>query len=396
MATQVRPRAEQSVDRTAIIARWVRRCGVPLAILAWAGVVLLFFWLIGHITQTIFLLILASLLAYALTGVVKLFEHVMPRFLAILIVYLLVLGAIVTLLYLVASTAIQQFVALSTYVQQLLTPKGGNPSQLEQILGRFGISSTQFDAMRSQAISYLGGFAGNLVPLLTGFFSGILDFILVAVLSIYLITSGSRVTAWLRVNMPDQQQGRMRFLLDTLQRVVGGYVRGQVIMCLLIGVLVGVGMFVIGVPFALLLGVLAFVLEFIPVLGTITSGAICVLVALTKGWVFAVIVLAYFVIVHIIEGDVVGPRIIGKNIGLHPIVSIAALIAGAELFGIPGALLASPVAGVLQAFLIAVWTEWREMHPREFQKAQEAAAEKAEHLAENLSADEDEKPKLLS
>lgn len=373
----------------------MRRCGLPLSILAWAGVVLLILWLAGHITRTLFLLIIAALLAYALTGVVKLFERVMPRFLAILVVYLLVLGAIVALLYLVATTAIQQFVSLSTYVQQLLTPKGGQPSQLEQILSRFGITQSQFDAVRNQAISYIEGFAGNLVPLLTGLFSGILDFILVAVLSIYLISSGAKVTGWLRRNMPDQQQGRMRFLLDTLQRIVGGYVRGQLIMCGLIGVLVGAGMYVIGVPFALLLGVLAFLLEFIPVLGTLTSGAICVLLALTRGWLIALIVLAYFIIVHIIEGDVVGPRIIGKTIGLHPVVSLAALIAGAELFGIPGALLASPVAGVLQAFLIAFWTEWREMHPRDFKKAQEATSETAEHLAENLSEDQ-ETPKLLS
>ena len=395
MATIVRPRTERRVDPTSTTAKWIRRCGLPIAILAWSAVVLLILWLAGHITQTLFLLIIAALLAYALTGVVKLFERVMPRFLAILVVYLLVLGAIVALLYLVASTAIQQFVSLSTYVQQLLTPKGGHPSQLQQILGRFGITQTQFEAMRNQAVSYLGGFAGNLVPLLTGLFSGILDFILVAVLSIYLISSGAQVTGWLRRNMPDQQQGRMRFLLDTLQRVVGGYVRGQLIMCSLIGVLVGAGMYVIGVPFALLLGVLAFVLEFIPVLGTLTSGAICVLLALTRGWLVALIVLAYFIFVHIIEGDVVGPRIIGKTIGLHPVVSMAALIAGAELFGIPGALLASPVAGVIQAFLIAIWTEWRETHPRDFKKAQEAASEKAEHLAENLD-EEQETPKLLS
>ena len=395
MASSIRPRVDRYVDPTATIAKWVRRCGLPLAILAWAAVVLLILWLAGHITQTIFLLIVAALLAYALAGIVRLFERVMPRFLAILIVYLLVLGAIVALLYLVATTAIQQFVSLATYVQQLLTPKGGQPSQLQQILGRFGITQTQFDTVRNQAISYLEGFAGNLLPLLTGLFSGIIDFILVAVLSIYLITSGARVTSWLRSNMPDHQQGRMRFLLDTLQRVVGGYVRGQLIMCGLIGVLVGAGMYVIGVPFALLLGVLAFVLEFIPVLGTLTSGAICVLLALTRGWLIALIVLVYFIFVHIIEGDVVGPRVIGKTIGLHPIVSMAALIAGAELFGIPGALLASPVAGVLQAFLIAIWTEWRDTHPREFKKAQESASEKAEDLAENLPEDQ-ETPKLLS
>lgn len=396
MATNIRPRVNRNVDPTAVTAKWVRRCGLPLSILAWAAVVLLILWLAGHVTQTIFLLIIAALLAYALAGVVKLFERVMPRFLAILIVYLLVLGAIVALLYLVISTAIQQFVSLSAYVQHLLTaPRAGQASPLEEFLGRFGVTQTQLNAVRDQAISYIEGFAGNLVPLLTGLFSGVLDFVLVAVLSIYLLVSGSQVNNWLRRNMPDQQQGRMRFLLDTLQRVVGGYIRGQVIMCGLIGVLVGAGMYVIGVPFALLLGVLAFVLEFIPVLGTLTSGAICVLLALTRGWLIAVIVLAYFIIVHVIEGDVLGPRIVGKTIGLHPVVSIAALIAGAELFGIPGALLASPVAGVIQAFLIAIWTEWRETHPKEFKMAQDDASEKAEELAEKLPDDPGSVPKLL-
>ncbi len=396
MASNVRSRSSRDVDPTVVTAKWVRRCGLPLAILAWAAVVLLILWLAGHVTQTIFLLIVAALLAYALAGVVRLFERVMPRFLAILIVYLLVLGAIVALLYLVVSTAIVQFVSLAAYVQHLISPKGGQPSQLEQILQRFGITQSQFNAVRDQVISYIEGFAGNLLPLLTGLFSGILDFILVAVLSIYLLTSGSHVNAWLRRNMPDQQQGRMRFLLDTLQRVVGGYIRGQLIMCGLIGVLVGAGMYVIGVPFALLLGVLAFVLEFIPVLGTLTSGAICVLLALTRGWLIAVIVLAYFIVVHVIEGDVVGPRIVGKTIGLHPVVSMAALIAGAELFGIPGALLASPVAGVIQALLVAVWSDWRETHPKEFKMAQEDASAKAENLAEKMSDDPEATPKLLS
>src|SRR5205085_2699639 len=131
-------------------------------------------------------------------------------------------------------------------------------------------------------------------------------------------------------------------------------------------------------PYALLLGVLAFILEFIPVLGTLISGAICVLLALTQGWVVAIIVLAYFVFVHIIEGDVVGPRIVGKAIGLHPVISIAALIAGSELFGIWGALLASPVAGLLQALVVALWTDWRQTHPEHFEQAKQQVADKVD------------------
>jgi predicted PurR-regulated permease PerM len=397
MSSNTRFRPTRDVDSTAVIARWMRRCGLPLAILAWSAVALLILWLAGHVIQSLLLLTIAGLLAYALAPAVKLLARVMPRFLAILIVYLLVLGALSALLYLIVSTAISQFVSLSAYVQSLLTPgESGHLSHLEETLTSFGITQSQIASARDQVVASIEGLAGSVVPLLTGIFGAVLDVILVAVISIYLLASGSRVSDWLRQNMPDQQQGRMKFLLDTLQRVVGGYIRGQLLMCGLIGVLVGVGMRLIGVPFALLLGVLAFVLEFIPTLGTIVSGAICVLLALSKGWAFALIVLAYFVVVHVIEGDVVGPRIIGKTIGLHPVVSLASLIAGAELFGIAGALLASPVAGVLQALLIAIWTQWRQAHPKEFQQAKEAAMEKAEEILVETPGDPEPLQKVPS
>jgi predicted PurR-regulated permease PerM len=397
MSTNVRPRTSREVDSSVVTATWIRRCGLPLAILAWSAVALLVLWLAGHITQTLFLLTIAAVFAFALAPAVKVLERVMPRFLAILIVYLLVLGALIALFYLIVSTAIAQFVSLSAYMRFLLSPeKSGQLSPLEQTLRSLGLSQSQIASARDQVVTSIEGFAGSVVPLLTGLIGAILDVILVSVMSIYLVTAGSRLSEWFRRNMPDQQQGRIRFLLETLQRVIGGYIRGQVLLCGLIGFLVGAGMYVIGVPFALLLGVLAFVLEFIPVLGTLVSGAICVLLALTKGWVFAVIVLAYFVVVHVIEGDVVGPRIVGKAIGLHPVVSLAALIAGSELFGIAGALLASPVAGVLQALLIAIWTEWREAHPKDFQQAQDAAMEKVAETVGETPGEPEPLPKLLS
>ena len=396
MSSNTRPRATRDVNSVVVIATWMRRVGLPLAILAWTGVALLILWLAGHVIQTLLLLTFAALFAYALAPAVKLLERVMPRFLAILLVYLVVLGALGALLYLIVNTAIVQVISLSDYVRFLLTPgKGGQLTPLEQTLRSLGLSQSQIASARDQVVASIEGFAGSVVPLLTGIVGAALDVILVAVISIYLLAGGARVSNWLRRNMPEQQQGRMSFLLDILQRIVGGYIRGQLLLCGIVGLLVGVGMQIIGVPFALLLGVLAFVLEFIPVLGTLVSGAICVLLALTKGWVPAVIVLVYFVVVHVIEGDVVGPRIVGKAIGLNPVVSLAALIAGAELFGITGALFASPVAGVLQALLIAVWIEWRATHPKEFQRAKDDLAETVEEVIAETPG-EPEPPKALS
>ncbi len=383
------------------VTKWVRRVLIPLAILAWAGVAILILWAAGYVARTILLLVIATLLAYALSPLVTLLERVVPRFLAILLVYLIVLGGIGTLLYFIVRTTVDQIVSLSNYLGVALTPgQNGHPSALEQTLTSLGISQDQITAARSQIVNQAEGLAGNIVPVLTGVVGAALDIILVAVMSVYLLIDGKRVVNGLRQNMPRRQRGRIRFLLDTLQRVVGGYIRGQLALCGLIGVLVGAGMEILGVPYALLLGVLAFVLEFIPVLGTLVSGLICVLLALTKGWLLAIIVLVYFVVVHVIEGDVVGPRIVGKAIGLHPVVSLAALIAGGELFGIWGALFASPVAGVLQALLVAIWSEWRETHPHEFQAMKDKATEQVEkNVADkpvNPGADADPEPKLLS
>lgn len=186
----------------------------------------------------------------------------------------------VALLYLIVRTAIAQVISPSDYVRFLLTPgKSGRLTPLEQTLRSPGLWQSQIASARDQVVASIEGFAGSVVPLLTG--------------------------------------------------IVGGYMRGQLLLC----GLVGVGMQVIGVPYALLRGVLAFILAFIPVLGTLVSGAICVLFALTRGWVIALIVLVYFVVVHAIEGDVVGLRIVGKAVGLHLVASLATLIAGAEPFG---------------------------------------------------------------
>jgi predicted PurR-regulated permease PerM len=228
-------------------------------------------------------------------------------------------------------------------------------------------------SFRTQLTGSLEGVAGSAVPFLTGVFDIVLDVVLVAVLSIYLLIDGSRVSTWLRHNLPQSTQAG--FVVDTVQRIVGGYIRGQFLLAVLVGVLVGGGMFVFHVPYAVLLGVLAFVLEFIPVLGTLISGAICVLIAFIQGWLIAVLVLVYFVVMHVLEGDVIGPRLVGKAVGLHPVVSLAALIAGSELFGIWGALFASPVAGVLQALIIALWINWRLTRPEQFEQVKQQVAD---------------------
>lgn len=346
---------------------WARRRDIALATIGWFIIVAIALWAASHIIGALLTVIVAALLAYAIYPLVRLLSRVMPRFIAIALAYIIVIAAISTIGYFVVNTAVEQIVALTKQVSALLQPGPHNtPSQLMSQLERFGIDSARVQSVGNQLLDSAQGLATSAVPVIAGIFGGIIDTILVIVLSIYLEIDGYRIIHWLRTSSPLKLRPRITFMLNTFEHVVGGYIRGQITLSALIGVLVGVGMYLLHVPYAVLLGVLAFVLEFIPIIGVFVSGAACVLLALTVGFGWALAVLVYFIVIHVIEGDVVGPRIVGRAVGLHPAVSIFALLAGAELFGLWGALFASPVAGVIQAFLAEMWREWRDTHPNQF------------------------------
>lgn len=360
--------------------KWQKRRDIPLAILAWTALVIILGWLAGHVGRTILLIILAALLAFAIAPLARLFTHVMPRWLAITLTYVVFFASIGLLLYFVARTAIDQVISLAQYISYLLTPgSSGKATPLQHFLLSFGLTSAQITTARNQLVSRAESMASSAVPLISGIFNTGLDIIVVAVLSIYLVIDGPRMGRWLRHNSP--RLTRADFAVSAAQRVIGGYIRGQVLLSTLIGVLVGATAFFFHVPYALLLGVLAFFLEFIPFIGTFISGLISVLLALTQGIPTAIGVLLCFVGIHIIEGDVVGPRIVGKAVGLHPAISLIAVIGGAELFGIWGALLASPIAGVLQVLVVTLWKEWRQSHPEQFSHSGDTSSDVEEEAS---------------
>ncbi len=368
---------------------WAQRRDTGVALVCWAALLAGSVWVLSHVLRAVVMLIIAGLLAYALAPFVGYLRRWLPRWLAILLVYVGLLAVLGLFGYLLITASVEQVRALIATARHLLTPGANDtPSPLIEQLHNFGISQQQLDDVTRSLATYAETLGKDLLPLLTGIANGALDTVLILVVSVYLLMDGARVGAWLRTGTPHRYRGRVTSTLDTFQRVVGGYIRGQVTLSALIGVLVGGGMALFHVPFPILLGALAFIFSFIPILGTFLSGAVCVLIALSAlgpGW--AIVVLAYFIGVHLFEGDFVGPRIVGKAVGLHPAVSILALIAGAELFGIFGALLAAPVAGVVQALIADFWIEWRRSHPDEFagETAGGAGPVMAETVAEGVA-----------
>lgn len=350
---------------------WTRRLIILLTILAAIGLGFLMLWAASYITATILIFIVASLIAYAIMPVVEFCQRIMPRWLAIVLVYVVVLGLLGLLLYFIIKTMVVQLSNLAQSIVVLLTSKNGQDSPLIRILKDFGLSNSQITNLGQQLGTQLTNFATTLVnditPIITSVASTLVNMLLTLVISIYLLVDGSRAIKWLRSRTPISRRGNINTFFSILQHVVGGYIRGQVTLSLIIGTIVGTGMAILGLSsYAILLGVLSFVTEFIPVLGTIICGTAAVLLALTQGWLTAILVLAYFILVHIFEGYILAPRLIGKAVGLHPVVSLLALTVGGELFGAWGAIFASPLAGLLQAFAVAFWINYRRSHSEEF------------------------------
>ncbi|HLX59432.1 MAG TPA: AI-2E family transporter [Ktedonobacteraceae bacterium] len=351
---------------------WTRRLIILLTILAAIAVIAVLLWGASYIVTALLIFIVSALIAYAIIPLVEIFQRVIPRALAIVAVYLIMLVLLGLILYLIIKTMVVQLSSLAQSIVILLkSGANGQDSPLVKILLSIGISHTQITNIAQQLSSQLTGFAatvaGGILPIIGGVASTLINIVLTVVISIYLLVDGARAINWLRSNSPLSQQGNINTFFTVLQHVVGRYIRGQFTLCLIIGTIVGAGMAVLGLSsYAILLGVLSFITEFIPVLGTIVCGTIAVLLALTQGWLTAVLVLAYFILVHIFEGYILAPRLIGKAVGLHPVVSLLALTIGGELFGPWGAIFASPLAGLVQAFAVAYWINFQRTHSEEF------------------------------
>ncbi len=362
-------RIKNVLVKTEADVQWIRRRNTAFTILCWFAIAGIIVWLASQIYQALIVLVMACALAYALYPLVEQLRRWLPSWLAILLVYLTLFAVVGGFGYLLVSIAVSELTQHLKDIQKAFTDNGAYGIVKGQLIAH-GVTQEQikgFTGAITDALgSFVSGLPGRLGSIVGGIANGVLDTVLVVVVSVYLVIDGERLAQWANKSTPKSYRGHITAVLSGMQRVVGGYIRGELSMALLIGVLVGVGMLAFHVPFAPLLGLLAFVLEFVPIIGTLISGAVCVLVAVTQGWVIVLLVLAYFIVVHVIEGDILGPRVVGRAVGLHPVVSIIALAAGAERFGIWGALFAAPLAGLAQVVIVDLWQEWRKAHADEF------------------------------
>ena len=345
---------------------WPRRLTLSLTILTWLAILIVLVWAASHIVVSIIVFVLGAVVAYALAPVVRLLSRWMPRPLAIALSYLVGVVAALALIFVVAFTATTEVSGLVQVLPGYFDRAHYLESEVLAILHPFGVGHTQLDDLRaallSEAHAVAGGVAAGSLEIVQAAFSGFLSTILILMLAIYLSANAPKMRRWLtRVGTRIGQADRATALIQTTGQVVGGYVQSTLALAVMIGAMVGGAMAILDIPFAVLLGVIAFFMQFIPMVGVMFSGAICILVALAaQGWERALIVWGVFIAIHIFEGDVVGPWIRGKAIGIHPAIALMAFVVGSELWGVWGALFGAPIAGLLQALVVS---GYRSLYP---------------------------------
>jgi predicted PurR-regulated permease PerM len=306
-------------------------------------------WLLMNFSSILLILFIAILLAVAITPLVERLESArIPRPLAIALIYVGLFGIFSLALAIVIPVLVDETSQLSTSLPALTQSLLDLPAQWIPALGQ----SIQLTDLAKQLSDQIGGVVGSVGTLLVGFGRTLSTIIFSALLVLvvgFLLTSDAEFAPHFiaRFFPPSYRPTASKLARDIGTRL-GHWVRAQLLVCLFYGACCGIGLGIMGVPYAFALGLAAGFMELIPYVGGLIVTALAVLVALSVSPWLALGVLALYLVVSTIEANILYPKVVGDIVGLHPLVIIVALFLGAEVGGVMGALLAVPFTVVLQ------------------------------------------------
>jgi predicted PurR-regulated permease PerM len=339
---------------------WTRLLVILLTILVALVLVSFAAWIVLHFIGELLLLFMAAILAYLLAPVVEAVRRRvrLPRPLCILLVYLALGACLLGVGFLFAPVVVGQARALQTRLPSLLQALGVRSADLERALRAHGVA-LPLGNVAGNATGAIGnagpGLIGNALTFAASLGTTLLDTVLVLVMSFYLINDHRGIGRNLAGIVPPRYAAGTLFATRSAGRIIGRYVRAQILVALMVGLLGGGGAAALGVQYAPLIGIFAFFAESIPVLGPIIATVPAVLIALVESPWKALAVLAWFVVVQQLEQNLIMPRLSGHAVGIHPIAAIMAVLIGFSLGSVWGALFAVPLLGFAYALAREVY-----------------------------------------
>jgi predicted PurR-regulated permease PerM len=343
------------------IPRWIQLVGLPI--------LLLFLWVVaGAARHVVFLFLVASLIAFLLNPIVRGLTRVwIPRGFGVAIVYLSFVAIVIAAAAALGTVVVNQTKSSATRVNDYFTVEHGRVHQTHadrdvdrfqhwlstHRLGGIKIRKQGHDLVRKIRKKDVSKYTGKVIDFVEGAAIGTLKFlfslVLVIVVSIYMLLDMPRLKRVVDRRFPPHDDSLS--LLTRIERALASYVRGQVLLSLIIGTSAGLGLWLLGTlgwapgadRYAVLFGAWVAITELIPYLGPWLGAIPPFLYELVVHPLAAVWVVLLFLVVHQVEGHVVVPNVMGSALRLHPLLVIFGLLAGGEIYGLPGALVALPL-----------------------------------------------------
>jgi len=318
--------------------------------------VLFSFYLLYRFYQVVFILFIAIILGTVIRPVVTwLNRRGLPRVAGVIVVYFLLLAVLISFVLLLFPLIVEQGTTIAAavpgYYQNLREWMVNNPIQLFDRLGEFlpvtlpGLAPTQ------QTGQQMLVFAGKAMGIIASTAYAIFISTALLLLVFHWTLDGPRIIQSLLLLVPREQREGIAELISAMSTKVGYYIAGQGVLCLVIGILALIAYLLIGLPNALVLALIAGVLEAVPLVGPLLGAIPAGAIALTLSPIKLVWLIVATIIIQQLENIILVPRVMRKAVGVNPFVSLLAIFSFSSLFGIAGALMAIPIAAIIQLLL---------------------------------------------
>jgi predicted PurR-regulated permease PerM len=306
---------------------------------------LLLLWLLVTLWQVVLLLLLAGLVAAGLYPVVRWLNvrKDWPRTLSILVTYLAIIGVFGLMVLVVSNVVVEQGPA---FVQLLPQVVGAVVTRIET-LPWLADQPQLYQALSNVvqgAIRQSAQLLEQIFTYLVAAFRGLISVVTVLVLAFFLLAHGPHFRDLLLLMVPVQERGRLSAVVSEVTHRTGAYVRGQLTLMAAVGLLTWLGLALLGVEYSFILGLIAFFLEIVPIIGPVLAGVIAFLVALAQDPALAVWTVVLAIVIQQLESYWMAPVILGRFVHLNAFWILLSILALGNLFGLVGVLLAVPTA----------------------------------------------------
>lgn len=299
----------------------------------------------------------ALMLAYFFDPLYRYFIHKkIPKVLAIIIVFGIIIALLILTIVFLIPSVINQLNILYKEIPNFIENYQNLILSIKPQLSKF-INPADVEILLKENLSELQkgilGFSQSIIIYLSNIVSSVtFGIVIIPLILFYLMRDMFIFKENLYIFVSKENKKEFKEVLEEIDHIVSGFIRGRIIVCFIVGTLIGIGLYFLNLKFALIIGIISGVFNFIPFLGPIVGVVLALIFALGQPWWILLMIVVLFILVNQLEAIYLNPNILGKGLGLHPLTVILSMLICGQLLGILGVLVAVPLAAILKVLAI--------------------------------------------